>query len=122
MDMITSLLRRPASASILSLIGVLAFYVIFAGADLGKLFGAASWLNYAARIGVVALAVGLLMVAGEIDISIGAMIPAGAMTTAIISGYYEMPIIFGILGALAFGALVGLFNGFLAVRTSVPSL
>ncbi|MCB1518470.1 MAG: ABC transporter permease [Hyphomicrobiaceae bacterium] len=122
MDMIANLLRRPAAASILSLLGVLAFYVFIGGVDLGNLMGAASWVNYAARIGIVAIAVGLLMTSGEIDISIGAMIPAGAMTTAIISGYYELPIVFGILGALAVGVLVGLFNGILAVRTTVPTL
>lgn len=122
MDMIAGFLRRPAAASLLSLIGVLAFYVIIGGVDLGQLFGAASWVNYAARIGIVALPVALLMISGEIDISIGAMIPAGAMTTAIISGHYGMPMIYGIIGALAIGVLVGLFNGLLAVRTSVPSL
>jgi simple sugar transport system permease protein len=122
MEIFAALLRRPAAASVLSLIGVLAFYVVFGGVDLGKLFNAASWMNYAARIGIVALPVGLLMISGEIDISIGAMIPAGAMTTAIISGHYELPMIFGILGALSVGVAVGLLNGFLAVRTSVPTL
>lgn len=120
--MISGLLRRPAAASVLSLIGVLAFYVLIGGVDLDTLFGAASWVNYAARIGIVALPVGLLMISGEIDISIGAMIPAGAMTTAIISGYYELPIIFGILGALGLGVIVGTINGVLAVRTNVPTL
>ncbi|MBO6868404.1 simple sugar transport system permease protein [Thalassococcus halodurans] len=121
MENFAVLLRRPAAASIVSLIGVLVFYV-FAGVELDKLFGAASWVNYAARIGIVALPVGLLMISGEIDISIGAMIPAGAMTTAIISGHYDLPIVFGILGALAIGVLVGSINGILAVRTSVPPL
>lgn len=122
MDMISVLLRRPAAASILSLIGVLAFYVVIGGVDLGKLMTAASWVNYAARIGVVALFVALLMVSGEIDISIGAMIPAGAMTSAIISGYFGLPMIFGVLGAIAIGVAVGLLNGLLVTRTSVPSL
>jgi simple sugar transport system permease protein len=122
MDMIESFLRRPAAASMLSLIGVLVFYGAFAGADLGQLANAASWLNYAARIGIVAIPVGLLMISGEIDISIGAMIPAGAMTTAIISGYYELPMVFGIVGALGIGVIVGLVNGILAVRTNVPTL
>lgn len=122
MDIISNLLRRPAAASVLSLVGVLAFYVFIGGVEFGKLMGAASWVNYAARIGIVALPVGLLMISGEIDISIGAMIPAGAMTTAIISGHYELPIIFGILGALAIGVIVGTINGVLAVRTNVPTL
>ena len=39
MDMISAFLRRPAAASVLSLIGVLAFYVIFGGVDLGRLVG-----------------------------------------------------------------------------------
>ena len=62
------------------------------------------------------------MISGEIDISIGAMIPAGAMTTAIISGHYELPIIVGMLGALAVGVIVGTVNGYLAVKTTVPTL
>lgn len=121
MEQFAGILRRPAAASIISLIGVLIFYTL-AGVELDKLFGAASWMNYAARIGIVALPVGLLMISGEIDISIGAMIPAGAMTTAIISGHYELPIIFGIIGALAVGVIVGTINGVLAVRTTVPTL
>ncbi|PVH30676.1 ABC transporter permease [Pararhodobacter oceanensis] len=122
MKIVSILLRRPASASVLSLIGVLAFYVVIGGVDFGQLIGAASWVNYAARIGIVAIPVGLLMISGEIDISIGAMIPAGAMSTAIITGYYELPMVFGILGALALGVVIGAINGILAVRTNVPTL
>lgn len=115
-------LRRPEAASIISLLAVIAFYVIFGGVNLGKLFGAASWLNFAANLGIVAIPVGLLMISGELDISIGAMIPAGSMTTAILSGYYEFPIAVGMLGALGVGVLVGCVNGLLTVRTTVPSL
>ena len=117
-----SLLTRPASASVLSLFAVLLFYVLIGGVNLETLFGAASWANYAARIGIVALPVGLLMISGEIDISIGAMIPAGAMSVAIISGHYGLPIAYGIAGALGIGMIVGFINGILAVRTNVPTL
>lgn len=114
--------RRPEFGAVLSFVAVIAFYVAFGGVSLSVLFGAASWVNFAANLGIVALPVGLLMIAGELDISIGAMIPAGSMSIAILSGYYELPIAVGMAGALAFGVLVGLVNGFLAVRTSVPSL
>ena len=122
MELMGTFLRRPAAASVLSLIGVLAFYLIFGGVNLGNLVAAASWLNFAANLGVVALPVGLLMIAGEIDISIGAMIPAGSIATAILSGHYGLPIEVGMLGALAMGVLVGLVNGLLTVHTTVPSL
>ena len=61
------------------------------------------------------------MIAGELDISIGSMILASSMTIAIISGHYDGPIWLGILAALALGALVGVINGVLVVRTAVPS-
>ena len=122
MELMGTFLRRPAAASVLSLIGVVVFYVIFGGVNLVNLAAAASWMNFAANLGIVAIPVGLLMIAGEMDISIGAMIPAGSITTAIISGYYGLPIEIGMLGALGLGVLVGLANGLLTVRTTVPSL
>jgi simple sugar transport system permease protein len=122
MDLIGPFLRRPAAASVLSLLGVLAFYMIFGGVDLIKLAAAASWINLAANLGIVAIPVGLLMIAGQMDISIGAMIPAGSITTAIISGHFGLPIEVGIVAALGLGVLVGMINGLLTVRTTVPSL
>jgi len=116
------LLRRPESGAFLGLVFVLAFFVVFGSIEFLKPAGAASWLNVAANLGIVAIPVGLLMISGELDISIGAMIPAGALTVAIITGYYGMPIWLGIIGALGFGVLVGLINGFLVIRTVVPSL
>ena len=118
----THLLRRPDAGSVLSLVAVVLFYVIFGGVNLGTLFAAASWLNFAANLGIVAIPVGILMIAGEMDISIGAMIPAGSMSVAILSGHYGLPIEVGIIGSLSIGVIVGLINGVLAVRTSVPSL
>jgi simple sugar transport system permease protein len=115
-------IRRPEFGAFISLLAVIAFFVIFGGVNLASLFGAASWVNFAANLGIVAIPVGLLMIAGELDISIGAMIPAGSMTIAILSGYYELPIGIGILGSLSVGIVVGLVNGFLTTRTSVPSL
>jgi simple sugar transport system permease protein len=66
-------------------VGITVFFIVFGGVNLITLLAAASWLNFAANLGIVAIPVGLLMIAGEIDISIGAMIPAGSMTTAVIS-------------------------------------
>jgi simple sugar transport system permease protein len=116
------LVREPGAAAVVSLIGVTAFFVIFGGVNLLELVGAASWVNFAANLGIVAIPVGLLMIAGELDISVGAMIPAGSMAVAIVSGYYGQPIVLGMAAALALGVLVGLVNGVLAVRTTVPTL
>ena len=122
MELIHGFLRRPAAAALLSLVAAIAFYVIVGRADIFALGRAASWLNFAANLGIVALPVGLLMIAGEVDISFGAMIPAGAIMTALLSGHYGLPIEVGMAGALGLGVVVGLINGFLTTRTQVPSL
>ncbi len=116
-----SLLRRPETGSFLGLAAVFIFFTIFGGSNFASLTGAASWLNVAASLGIVAMPIGLLMIAGELDISIGSLIPAGSMTVAIISGHYGAPIVVGVVAALALGAFVGLINGILVVRTAVPS-
>ncbi|WP_327206195.1 ABC transporter permease [Rhizobium beringeri] len=117
-----NLLRRPEAGAFLGLVGVLLFFVVFGSTKFLEPAGAASWLNVAANLGIIALPIGLLMIAGDLDISIGAMIPAGSMTVAVLSGYYDLPIWVGMLGALAFGLIVGLVNGYLVVHTAVPSL
>lgn len=117
-----SVLRRPETGAFLGLLFVFVFFTIFGGITFLAPSGAASYLNVAANLGIVALPIGLLMIAGELDISIGSMIPAGAMTVAIISGYFGAPIIVGMAASLAFGVVVGLINGVLVVRTAVPSL
>jgi simple sugar transport system permease protein len=116
------LLRRPEAGALLGLVAVLIFFSIFGGTSFLKIAGMSSWLNVAATLGVIAIPVGLLMIAGELDISVGAMVPAGAMTVSIISGHFGLPIWVGIAATLGFGVLVGLINGLMVVRTAVPSL
>lgn len=119
---IGNLLRRPETGSLIGLIVVFAFFTLFGGTNFLTAGGAASWLNVAAALGIVALPVGLLMIAGHLDISIGSMIPASSMTVAIVSGHFGAPIAVGIAASLALGVVVGLINGLLVIRTAVPSL
>ena len=116
------LLRRPEAGAFLGLVAVLVFFGIFGGLKFLEIAGMSSWLNVAASLGIIAIPVGLLMIAGELDISVGAMVPAGAMMTAVIAGHYGLPIWLGVAATLAFGLLVGVINGIMVVRTAVPSL
>jgi simple sugar transport system permease protein len=116
------LMRRPEAGAFLGLVAVLVFFGVFGGTTFLQPAGMASWLNVAANLGVIAIPVGLLMIAGELDISVGAMVPFGAMTVAVISGHYGLPIWLGIGATLVFGVVVGLVNGLMVVRTAVPSL
>ncbi|MCX7889702.1 MAG: ABC transporter permease [Rhodobacteraceae bacterium] len=116
-----ALLRRPEAGALLGTVGMLVFFTIFGGLGFLTVASTASWMNVAAGLGIIAIPIGLLMIAGELDISVGSMVPAGSMTVAIISGHYGLPIWLGIPAALLLGVVVGLVNGILVVRTAVPS-
>ncbi len=115
------LIRRPEAGALIGTLGVFAFFAVFGGADFMSAGGAASWLNVAAELGIIAIPVGLLMIAGELDLSVGSVLAASSMTLAIVSGHWGAPMIVGILLALAVGVATGLVNGVLVTRTNVPS-
>jgi simple sugar transport system permease protein len=116
------LARRPETGSFLGMVAVFVFFAVFGGAIFLSPAGFASWLNIASEIGIVALPVGILMIAGELDISVGSVIPASSLMVAIVSGYYGAPAPVGILAGLGVGLLVGFVNGSLVTRTAIPSL
>lgn len=116
-----SLLRRPETGSFIGLVSVFIFFAVFGGETFLSTSGAASWLNVAAELGIIALPVGLLMIAGHLDLSVGSVIPASSMTMAIVSGHYGLPAPVGIAAALGLGLAIGFLNGYLIVRTDLPS-
>jgi simple sugar transport system permease protein len=119
---IDSLMRRPEMGAFLGMMFVFLFFLIFGGTTFVSAQGVASWLNVAANLGIIAVPIGFLMIAGELDISIGGMVPGASMCIGIISGYYGMPIMVGVAATLFFAVIVGWINGIIVVRTAVPSL
>lgn len=116
------LIRRPETGSFIGFVVVYVFFAILGGAVFVGAPGWSSWLNIAAEVGIIALPVGLLMIAGEFDMSVGAVVPGDSVTAALLCGHYELPALVGILGGLSVGLLVGFVNGLLVTRTSIPSL
>ena len=116
------LIRRPEAGSFLGMVAVFVFFAVIAGGAFLSAAGFSSWLNVAAEVGIVALPIGLLMIAGELDMSIGAVIPASSLCVAITAGHFGAPEVVGIVLALGIGLLVGFVNGLLVLRTGVPSL
>jgi simple sugar transport system permease protein len=112
---------RPEAGGLIGTVGVFVFFAVFGGSQFLAAGGTASWLNIAAELGIVAVPVGLLMIAGELDLSVGSVLASSSMTLAIVSGHWGGPMILGILLALGLGLGVGLLNGVIVTRTNVPS-
>jgi simple sugar transport system permease protein len=117
-----SLARRPETGSLIGFVVVYLFFAALGGQVFMAAPGWSSWLNIAAEVGIIALPVGLLMISGEFDLSVGSVIPASSMMTAILSGHYELPAIIGIAGGLGVGLFVGFVNGLIVTRSTIPSL
>jgi simple sugar transport system permease protein len=113
--------HRPEAGALIGTLGVFVFFTIFGGAQFISAGGTASWLNVAAELGIIAVPVGLLMIAGELDLSVGSVLAASSMTLAIVSGHWGAPMFVGIGLALGLGLLTGLVNGLIVTRTNVPS-
>jgi simple sugar transport system permease protein len=115
-------MTRPELAAVAGSILVFAFFAVVAG-DSGFLTtgGTASYLEVAAQLGIVAVPVALLMIAGEFDLSVGSMVGAAGMIIAITTTEYGFPLLVGVLLAFVVAAAVGFFNGYLVIKTGLPS-
>ena len=71
-------------------------------------------------IGIMALGVGLLMICGEFDLSVGAVfiVAPYVMVFAFVN---EVPLSLAFLAAMGSGIAVGLINGFITTRFGIPS-
>ncbi|MBV9322399.1 MAG: ABC transporter permease [Chloroflexi bacterium] len=76
----------------------------------------------ASEVGIVAVAVSLLMIAGELDLSVGAVYAFIPVLWVILFRYDGLLPIVALAIALAGAALVGLVSGLTTVRFSVPSI
>lgn len=121
-SLFTKALRRPELGA---LIGALLIFIIFALVDttgqFAQLQGAAGWTKFAAPIGIVSIFVALLMIAGEFDLSSGVMVGSAGLLLGNLISEAGMGVWPAILTTLVFAAFVGLANGFLVIKTGLPS-
>lgn len=119
---LTKALRRTEVGSLL---GAIAIFIMFAFTDttgnFAKLPGIAGWTDIAAPIGIVAIAVALLMIAGEFDLSAGVMVGTTGLIIGMLVTELHFNIWLAIICALVFAAGVGFLNGYLVLNTKLPS-
>lgn len=118
---LTSLIRRPEFGALIGAVAVYVFFAVAGGVQFLAPGGSASWLNVAAELGIIALPVALVMIAGDLDLSVGSVLASSSITLAIISGYYHLPTIVGIIAALIVGTLIGFVNGIIVTKTNLPA-
>ena len=120
----TRLMRRPELGA---LMGAIAVWILFAITDSSSNHlwlnqtGLAAWTQQAAFFGIIAVPVGLLMIGGEFDLSTGVMSGVTAIVPALLVGKYHWETWLAIVATVVFAAAIGLINGYVVVKSKLPS-
>ncbi|MFK0250118.1 ABC transporter permease [Amycolatopsis azurea] len=114
------LVVRPEIGALLGAVVVFLFFTLvtdqfFSGS------GVATWLDDASTLGIMAVAVSLLMIGGEFDLSAGVMTASTALVTATLATQAGWNVWLALFASLVFALAVGAFNGWLVMRTGLPS-
>jgi simple sugar transport system permease protein len=113
-------LARPSLPALVGLVAVVVFFGLQAPTLLTS-GGVASVLDAASLLGIGGVAVALLLIAGQFDLSIGVVAASSSLVTALLiehAGWDAWP---ALLVSLAAALTVGLVNGVLVVNTGLPS-
>lgn len=115
------LLSRPDFTALVGALLVWAVFAIVAGPPFRSLDATAAILNAAAPLGVLSVAVALLMIGGEFDLSVGSMIGLTGMVLMVLTVELGWGLLPAIAVTLTLAALLGAANGVLVVTTGLPS-
>ncbi|MFK7992719.1 MAG: ABC transporter permease [Granulosicoccus sp.] len=115
-------LIRPELGSICGTILVFVFFAMVAG-DSGMFSseGTMNWTIVSAQFAIIAVGACLLMIAGEFDLSVGSMIGFSGIVIAMMSVTWGFPMWVAILTAFAVAMAIGWLNGYIVVKTGLPS-
>jgi hypothetical protein len=83
--------------------------------------GILNWSTVSAQFMIIAVGACMLMIAGEFDLSVGSMIGFAGMSIAIFAVTLQWPVWIAILLTFALCIAIGALNGFIVIRTGLPS-
>ncbi|MBI1282626.1 MAG: hypothetical protein GC179_31150 [Anaerolineaceae bacterium] len=120
------LAKSPGAGAIIGFIGLFIFFSIATDLFLEPTSLASALSNNVTR-GMVAIGTTMLMISGEFDLSVGSLLGVGGlMFMGLLTGQFPPgiqpmhPILAGIIST-AFVCFLGFLNGFILIRTQIPS-
>lgn len=114
------LLARPEVGALVAAIVIFIFFLIVAPSfrSAPSLF---TVLYQSSTIGIVAVGVGMLMIGGEFDLSAGVLVTSAGLLNGMFCYQLGVNLWVGALLSLVFCLFVGFLNGYLVMRTGIPS-
>ena len=119
-SMVSRVLARPEIGALAAAIAIFVFFYAVA-APFRTLPAFATVLYASSTIGIVAVGVALLMIGGEFDLSSGVSVATSALAAAMITYQFSLNMWVGVLFSLLVALAIGFINGYLVMRTGIPS-
>lgn len=119
-----SLLRGFVSAAEFGPLVLLALEIaVFAvfNPDFLSVLNISNTLTFTVELGLIALAMTLLMTAGEFDLSVGSLFGFAPVMMWTLYNSQVLPLWLSFVAALAVAAVIGLVNGVMTTRLKIPS-
>ncbi|MCL5952515.1 MAG: ABC transporter permease [Chloroflexi bacterium] len=119
--LIRGFFRRVEVGAFIGAAVIWVMFAVIAPENWVSITGISRILDEATTLGIMGVAVALLMIGGEFDLSAGVMTGTTGLLTgmlAVRAGWDMFP---AMLAALVFAALIGFLNGWMVVKTRLPS-
>lgn len=118
--LLTRALSRPSLAALVALVVVVVVFAV-RGHGLLSSGGLAAVLDVAATLGIGGVAVAMLLIAGQFDLTIGVVAVGSSLLTTLLVSRAGWGMWAALLVSLAAALAVGALNGVLVVTTGLPS-
>src|SRR5947209_14916937 len=122
--LVVRLLQRPSRAALLGAVAVSITVARVASTRAHRcssIAGMQNWTDAASSYGIMAVAVALLMIGGEFDLSAGVMTGTSGLLLGMLITRQQVNVWVAIVAVLIFAGIIGAANGVLVVRTKLPS-
>jgi simple sugar transport system permease protein len=113
-------LSRPEVGAVVGAIAMFVFFAIIAPVFV-QADSISTVLYGSSTIGIMAVGVSLLMIGGEFDLSAGVGVISSSLTASLFSWYFATNIWVGVALGLVLSLGIGALNGWILVRTKLPS-
>jgi len=118
--LVATLLSRPEVGSVLGAVVIFALFLVVAPVFRNPA-SQGTVLYTSSTIGIMAVSVALLMIGGEFDLSAGVAVTTSGLTASMTAYQLGLNVWVGVFIALVVSVGIGAFNGWLLMRTGLPS-
>jgi simple sugar transport system permease protein len=119
--LIRKIFRQPEVGAVIGAAAVWIFFAVIAPQNWLSIGGVARILDPSSTLGIMAVAVALLMIGGEFDLSVGVMTGTTGLIAGLLATQVGLNLWLAMLIALVFALVVGYLNGLLVIKTGLPS-